>query len=439
MAANYLGMLGLGAGDEFDRAERAERDRLAEAYARMDPRQRAVFDRSRADQTIGRAGGDLVRQGVGALTGADTRNTAERGAAVRAELQRSLQGIDPTDIDRFYPVLIQTLQKHGMIAEATAAAREYEELKGKAETRATNREEIERRKTNDAARIQLARDALASKDPEKLIKAYASEVEALENGEYADPAAKAAAQARVKAYEAKLGFKPVKVGNEWRVTLQQGNRGEPARIVRYNTATGQTEVKELEGKTPEEIAAETGAGRGTSSRPAKDLSKWGTGVFNVAKFGDLLQGFSPRFAGGAFAKLADATGYSDFSQKLQALSGSDPAAAKWWSEYASLIVRIRHEIFGATLTAGEQAAFDAVRALRGLPPGTIVQRVSSMAQDTLREMEEQVEANRSAGQNVGDLPAKIAALRQRLGMPAGAAPAPAPAPAATGGWSIKKL
>jgi hypothetical protein len=83
-------------------------------------------------------------------------------------------------------------------------------------------------------------------------------------------------------------------------------------------------------------------------------------------------------------------------------------------------VRIRHEIFGATLTEGEQAAFNAVRALIGMPANIIVSRVNEQAKDALAELDSQVATHKDL-YNTGSLPAAIEALKGRVGdMPSGA-------------------
>lgn len=141
-------------------------------------------------------------------------------------------------------------------------------------------------------------------------------------------------------------------------------------------------------------------------------------------------------------RLAAASGQSDLKQKLDALTASTPAAreaADWWQRLAERLMRVRHEIFGATLTLGETQAFDSVRPLRGLPPAVVLQRLQAMAESATREHERRVAAQQAQGRNVEGLATGApSAPSAPSASPAPTAPAPSPS-GLPAGVTVKRI
>jgi hypothetical protein len=414
MATSPYGMLGLGAPEAMEQQRLNAQRNQAMEYARLTPQQQSAFNASNAAQMVGGGLGNLVGMGIGAATGNDTRDPAQKARNVQQQMAAALKDVDPNDIDKAYPIMIGILRDNGMTPEAMAMAKEYEELKLKKQDRGIKQGDLDRRRAADASKVEMFNAALASKDPMRMVEAYGVLAETLVN---ATPEEKPGIQNRMRALEGLLKMRPEKdAQGNWKVTVQQGNKTDPARVIKYNSLTGETTIETLDGK-PFDPNAKNDPARLT---PSSQLTKWGTSVTNVAKFTDLGGAFNPRFAGGMVDKIASGVGFTDMIQNIRALAGTDPQASQWWSSYANLIVRIRHEIFGATLTEGEQAAFNAVRALIGMPANIIVSRVNEQAKDALAELDSQVATHKDL-YNPGSLPAAIEALKGRVGdMPSGA-------------------
>ena len=436
---NYLGMFGM-AGEEAARAAalNAQRQQAAQ-LAQMTPQQQVGYGRVRGGQMLGAGVGDLLRTGVGAATGVDTRNAAEVARAVREQLAAA--NIDPTDIDKFYPALIQILQRNGMMAEAMAATREYEDLKLKNEDRAIKRDDLERKRKADDVKGEWLRAKIASLNSspkERILAEYAETVKKLEDPGV-PPEEKTVLQRLALAQEAALGMKPTKTANgEWQVKVQQGTKTDPARIIRFNPLTGETKTTTLDGR-PMEEGKEQSADRpsGDKLAPANIHEEWGDVKDQVQRLARLAGSFRESYVGGSMQKLATAVGFEDLMVKLTALGNANPGAQAWWNDYADLVTHIRHRLFGATLTGGESNAFQLIKALAGMPSQAVLARLKMQASTGLSNLKTKVKSVGSGGYNVASHYADLDALEPVVAaMPAkpGASAAPStPAPAPTAG------
>jgi hypothetical protein len=442
MAANPYGMLGLGAPEAMDDQRINARQRQAMDYARMTPAQQSSYNASNAAQMTGRGMGELVGLGIGAATGSDTRNPADKARGVQQQMTAALKDVDPSDIDTAYPIMIRILRDNGMTPEAMAMAKEYEDLKLKKQDRTLRQGDLDRRRAADASKVEMFNTALASKDPMRMVEAYGTLAEALLN---ATPEEKVGIQNRMRALEGVLKVRPEKdAQGNWKVTVQQGNKSDPARVIKYNSVTGETTVETLDGKPAGEgKSTDPLRPSGEAKTPAPIRVKWGDMTSQLGTLVELSQSFRPEFAGGTAAKIATAVNFQDLTLKLKELAGENPAASAWWAEYANLILQVRHDLFGATLTGGESNAFDTVRALVGAPPGNILARLAVQAKAGISKWHSQVKSV-GGDYNVADQYPIIDALRPQVeGMPrsasgggttrnvAPAAPAPAAAPAAS--------
>jgi len=431
--ANPYGMLGLGAPEAMEAAEQQARRQRAMEYARLTPAQQSSYNASNAAQMVGQGMGSLVGQGVGMLTGSDMRDPAQKVRGVQQQMAQALQGVDPSDIDKAYPIMIGILRDNGMVPEAMAMAKEYEDLKQKKATHTR----LETKDANDARLRQLRLD---QHDPRSALQKNVDGLQALmtkrDQLPEGSPERKNADQAIVRMQEA------ISKTHYGMVTFN--DLGDRVEVV--NKEDGNVIRTVLKGNDPNKKSdGDPATEDKVKNTPSNQLSKWGTAVTNVDKFATLSGAFNPRYTGGTLSKIASATGFSDLMLRIEALRGADPEASAWWSNYANLIVRIRHEIFGATLTQGEQTAFDSVRAMVGMPPGTILDRVRGQASDALDELGNQVSAHANGNYNVSNLPERIQQLQARVGGMRGnavgaapqsttrnVAPPMAPAPAAPG-------
>ncbi len=420
MATNSYGMLSLGAGDAAMQQQLEARRQQAMDYARLTPQQQSSFNMSQGALTVGQGVGDLARHGVGMMTGADTRNTQEKTAAVRAQIQRELQSVDQNDIDTAYPVIIRILQQHGMVPEAMAAAREYEELKLKNEDRSIKRGELDRKKAQDAEKARQFQQAMASKDPLLLVKAYGDLTLAVE--QETDPERKKVLQAQLRALEATMKFK--REGNTFKGLVVAAQNGEPAHVVTYNAGTGKIETDETVGGEKTDTSNKATGGK---------IDEWMGVKDQVQKLVELAGSFRANYSGDLMSKAATVTSLDSFLTTIRSVTGAGPAASNWWASYAAIINQVRHDLFGATLTVGENQAFNQVKALIGQPPSGVLGRVKAMALAGVNNLITRVQGASDAGQsNVAPLLAQVKALLPAVQAMSttpgfsGAAPAAAP-------------
>jgi hypothetical protein len=137
------------------RQEQIDEENRLQRLATMTPDQRNAYLAASGGRGMGKALG----QAAGGLFGVDTRSDTEKytDAVAKVKAQVQQEGVSPTDLDKFYPRVIQLLGQNGLLSEAAAMNREYQKLR--AETRRTDialaREE--RLARNDAARVEVAR------------------------------------------------------------------------------------------------------------------------------------------------------------------------------------------------------------------------------------------------------------------------------------------
>lgn len=234
--------------------------------AQMSPEQRIALVRIAGARRQGEALAGLFGQGIGALTGVDVRTKEQRKQAAQEEIATTVRRLGVTDPEQVYPVMIQILQRHGLTEEALALAREFEDMRNKRLDRTLRERDIARKEQADAAkeryyleRVRILQDKNAG--PEQLLETYADTVERLESTEL-EPGEKARLQALRRGLEARLGVKPERTAaGQWQVRVVSGNKYEPTRIIRYNTATGEMETRtETAGRREPGMADEAALG-----------------------------------------------------------------------------------------------------------------------------------------------------------------------------------
>lgn len=231
--------------------------------AQMTPEQRIALARIAGARRQGEALAGLFGQSIGALTGADVRTKEQRKQAAQEEIAATVRRLGVTEPEQVYPLMIQILQRHGLIEEALALSREFEDMRNKRLDRTLREREITRKEQVDAAkdryyteRVRILQDKTAG--PERLLEAYADTMERLEAGDL-EPSEKVRLQALRRGLEARLGVKPERTAaGQWQVRVVPGNKYEPTRVIRYNTATGELETTtETAGRREPSQAEET--------------------------------------------------------------------------------------------------------------------------------------------------------------------------------------
>lgn len=220
--------------------------------AQQDPWTQVNYGRNFGGEMAGAGAAGLIRGGLGALSGADTRTREEKLAAIKQQVQEMVRTgkLNPAGRQGMLTVLVQLLSQAGLIDEAQQAARELEGVKSSAADSARKDRELSRkeaadraRQANMEARVKILQDA--NSKPDDLLKEYAKTYEQLESGDYETPAEKARLQATLQGLAARLKIKPEKKGNEWRVTVTPSTKNAEGQIIKYNTVTGETKVEAL--------------------------------------------------------------------------------------------------------------------------------------------------------------------------------------------------
>lgn len=430
--------------------------------AQLNPAQQIAAARTMGAGNASRSLGQLGAGAIGAATGVDTRDQQSRMAAVKAQVQAALRGRDMTDPTQVYPILIRALQDAGLVREAMAAVQEFEDIKNKREDRSIKRDDIARKERSTSARLEEARAAREAKDPMRLVKAYGELYDQLESGEL-EGEAKARAQGELKALAALLRVKPEKdAAGQWSATISQGNATEPARVIKYNKATGEVTVTTLDGKPISTIQSEADAkAKPKSDKPlsTKEHSELVDTSNQVAALVRLAEAYKPSYQippglARAAAALATVAGRDDGLALIRRLYSNNPDAASWWSAYADVMIAVRHALFGATLTGGEKAAFTQIQALLADSPQAVVNKLKEQATAGWTNGYEKANSFSSTS-NTGDLLPRFEALKSKVESLAGqtvgtfaapsapnARPAPqsAPAPSALPpGVTVKRV
>ncbi len=404
MATNPYGMLGLGAPEAMEQQRLAEEERRAMSYAQLTPSQQSSYNSSAAAQMVGRGVGSLVGQGIGAVTGQDVRDPAQKLRAVQQQIAQAMQGIDPSDIDKAYPVMIRVLQANGMTPEAMAMAQEYEKLK---QTKATHT----RLETKDANDVRLRQLKLDQYDPRSPLNKAIDQLQALiakrdkldpESVEYKNLTVAIDTLKNNLVKETKGSIKLNDIGHA--VEILNGEDGSLIRLV-------------PKGNDPNRKGGDLDPVTGKPKKDATDktLRELPLAIRDISELARLSQAFHPSYAlppglHRLAAKLATASGNGSRVQLLHNLFSSNQAAAAWWSAYAALMTEVRHKLFGATLTGGEDMAFQLIQALLVKNPDDTINKLKEQATKGLANVSSEVEGVGSV-KELGVIPQQLAEVK----------------------------
>ncbi len=218
--SGMLGGFGLQGEEDARRAEWERNNSNARSLAMMTPQQQVAYAQIAGAQQKAQGIGGLLRGGISAATGADLSTAAEKKAQVRQQIQQALQGVDVSNPELVYPIIIKILQQNGMMAEAMQAAREFEEIMNKRrdDARATKKDEA------NVTFLKAKAAALKGNDFNEQVAAYQEIQEQLTNPELSQDS-RLALQNMQRAYEVKLGIQRKADGTKYIPPSKYGKGG----------------------------------------------------------------------------------------------------------------------------------------------------------------------------------------------------------------------
>lgn len=142
----------------------------------------------------------------------------------------------------------------------------------------------------------------------------------------------------------------------------------PGTVAQRNQSTGQIQTIRLP------TAAATSGGK---ALPQGTVEKLGKKANRLSNLQDLSARFADNFAGNVKGGSIENT--------LGRLGGESlglatPGQADWWQQYDRYKNEVRNELFGASLTAGEQAAFEAADVTPNMDPKKVRSNIAKQSQ-----------------------------------------------------------
>lgn len=177
-----------------------QQQQAAMQYAQLSGPQQSSYNMFQTAAGMAQPVADLASAGISAAQGQPVDNPQAKLQNIRAKVQAALRGVDATDPTKVYPVMIQVLQQEGMVSQAMALQKEYEDITNK-------RRDDERAQKKDQSLADYHQKLIDSRDPRsplsKSIDAYQALV-AKRNALPEGSPERAAADQAVNAYEAQL-------------------------------------------------------------------------------------------------------------------------------------------------------------------------------------------------------------------------------------------
>jgi hypothetical protein len=194
-------------------------------------------------------------------------------------------------------------------------------------------------------------------------------------------------------------------------------------------------------------SGKTAAGGKVLSSPLqKELGSLGD---QSSQVNNSIAGFKDEYASRGFMGF----GAETMNEKDRLLGGSE--ASNWWQSYDRYKNVVRNELFGASLTPGEKASFEAADITPGMNPATIRANLATQLRSVQGALARRANAAKAQGYNpeaidyltgpVGEAPQENAAppsftrggagvfSNTQSGQPV------APGAAQQGGWSVKRV
>lgn len=180
----------------------------------------------------------------------------------------------------------------------------------------------------------------------------------------------------------------------------QGLGLPPGTVAQRNLQTGQVQTI----RTP--TAAQTTAAQGRPL-PANIVTKLSSDSGKLANLGELQRSFQNDFAGSGFGGGAE-----NLAGRL-GLPGATPGQAEWWQQYDRYKNEVRNELFGASLTEGEQRAFEAADITPNMGPEVLRRNLAKQSEVIQKGLERQARTWGAQGYN-------REAIREATGVDVGA-------------------
>lgn len=166
----------------------------------------------------------------------------------------------------------------------------------------------------------------------------------------------------------------------------QGLGLPPGTVAQRNLQTGQVQTI----RTP--TAAQTTAAQGRPL-PANIVTKLSADSGKLVNLGELQRSFQNDFAGSGFGGAAE-----NLAGRL-GLPGATRGQAEWWQQYDRYKNEVRNELFGASLTEGEQRAFEAADITPNMGPEVLRRNLAKQAEVIQRGLERQARTWAAQGYN----------------------------------------
>ena len=219
-------------------------------------------------------------------------------------------------------------------------------------------------------------------------------------------------------------------GNTLRMALDKETRNKEAHVLKQATNAGKAEnwtnkagdkLPVVYGPTNEPMLRDGspvpegyykadrsygGMGSRGKSFSENDINKLNARVSNVTNTRQLVEGWNDGFAqpSGLPTNFADAIAKNLSGNDLMKFVDEDTdanvkAAAQWWAGWRmNFTADKRHELFGATLTPGEKAAWDAAELVRpGMDPKEINKRINKLQEEAEASLLRRANMSTSSG------------------------------------------
>lgn len=159
----------------------------------------------------------------------------------------------------------------------------------------------------------------------------------------------------------------------------------PGSIVEVNEATGESRVVQAPADTKD---ASTGKPLplGAVNSLTKDAGK-------LANLQDLTPRFQDSFAGNTI------TGSAENMMGRLGIPGATEGQADWWQQYDRYKNEVRNELFGASLTSGEQAAFKAADVEADMAPARVRANLAKQAEIIQKALQRKAKVWAAQGYN----------------------------------------
>ena len=126
--------------------------------------------------------------------------------------------------------------------------------------------------------------------------------------------------------------------------------------------------------------------------PAAKAQELGGKTQTLSRYAKLADDFKDNFGGSVVGGPTMTEVYSR--------TGAKQERVNWWKSFKMLDVQLRHDLFGATLTANEQKAWDAVTVSENTDPEIIKTAIKTRAGIAKEAMEREIDSYGTAGYNV---------------------------------------